>query len=52
MKQVIIGMKDGKPYVVSCPKKVEVIFKEEKKPTFKKRLKTLVYRIKTLRGAS
>lgn len=47
MKQVVIGMKDGKPYVVSAPKKIEVIFKTEKKPTFKKRWRTLVYRLKT-----
>ncbi|MDF2534218.1 MAG: hypothetical protein K0R18_375 [Bacillales bacterium] len=47
MKQVVIGMKDGKPYVVAAPKNVEVVFKAEKKATFKKRFKTMVYILKT-----
>lgn len=46
MKQVIIGIdKKGKPYVMSAPKKVEVIFKEPKKRSLKKRLKTFLYHL-------
>lgn len=47
MKQVIIGMKDGKPYVISAPKKIEVIFKAERKRSITKRFRTLVYHLKT-----
>lgn len=52
MRQVIIGMKDGKPYVINAPKKVEVIFKEEKrkKRSFKKILRTWSYQIKNQLG--
>jgi hypothetical protein len=48
VKQVIIGMKNGKPFVVSAPKKIEVIFKEEKRRSVRKIFKTWVYRLKTL----
>lgn len=47
MKQVIIGMKNGKPYVMSAPKSVNVTFKQPKKRSFVKLMKTLWYRIKT-----
>jgi hypothetical protein len=48
LKQVVIGIKNGKPYVASCPRKIEVIFKVEKKRGFMKIIKTWVYRIRTL----
>lgn len=50
MRQVIIGMKDGKPYVINAPKKVEVIFKEEKKKkrSFAKVLRTWSYQLRQL----
>lgn len=48
MRKVVIGFdKKGNPYVVSCPKKVEVAFKPYKKPTLKKHLKTAWYHVKT-----
>ncbi|WP_186445756.1 hypothetical protein [Paenibacillus cremeus] len=51
MKQVIIGMKDGKPYVISSPKKIEVVFREEKRRSLRKVWRTMVYRVKSaLRG--
>jgi hypothetical protein len=50
MKQVIIGFKDGKPYVMSSPKKIEIIFKTEKKRTIKKVLRTWLYQFKTALG--
>ena len=50
MRPVVIEIQDGKPVVVSCPKKVQVIIREPKKRTMKKRWRTAVYRIKTLLG--
>jgi hypothetical protein len=44
MKKVVIGIdKFGKPYVVSCPKKVVVEFKAQKKKSFTKQIKVLKY---------
>ncbi|MDF2650161.1 MAG: hypothetical protein K0Q73_5966 [Paenibacillus sp.] len=51
MRPVVIEMQKGKPVVVSCPKKVQVIFREPKKRTMKKRIKTFVYQVKSLFGA-
>jgi hypothetical protein len=50
MRPVVIEMVKGKPVVVSCPKKVQVIFREPKKRTFKKRIKTMVYQMKSIMG--
>jgi hypothetical protein len=52
MREVIIGMKDGKPYVVSAPKKVTVVFREEKQQrrSFRKVWRTWVYRAKAAMG--
>ncbi|MEH7440488.1 hypothetical protein V7182_23860 [Neobacillus drentensis] len=50
MRPVVIEMQKGRPVVVSCPKKVQVIIREPKKKTFKKRVKTLVYHIKSFLG--
>lgn len=47
MRPVVIEMIKGKPVVVSCPKKVQVIFREPKKKTFKKQIKTMVYQMKS-----
>lgn len=51
MRPVVIEMRDGKPFVVSCPKKVQVIIREPKKRTMKKRIKTMVYQVKSLFSA-
>lgn len=51
MKQVIIGFdKDGKPYVVSAPKKIEVIFREPQLTgkNLKRIWRQFSYRLKTL----
>jgi hypothetical protein len=50
MRPVVIEMRDGKPVVVSCPRKVQVIIREPKKKTFKKRIKTMVYQMKSFMG--
>ncbi|WP_175596784.1 hypothetical protein [Bacillus sp. MRMR6] len=50
MRPVVIEMRKGKPVVISCPKKVQLIIREPKKKSFKKELKTLVYHIKTILG--
>jgi hypothetical protein len=50
MRPVVIEMVKGKPVVVSCPKKVEVIFRQPKKKSFKKQLKTGIYHIKSFMG--
>jgi hypothetical protein len=50
MRPVVIEMVKGKPVVVSCPKKVQVIFREPKKKTFKKQIKKMVYQIKSFVG--
>jgi hypothetical protein len=47
MKHVVIEMRKGEPVVVSCPKKVEVIFRKPKKRTLKKRYKTALYYVKS-----
>lgn len=47
MRPVIIEMVKGKPVVKSCPKKVQVIIREPKKLTLKKRIKILAYYIRT-----
>lgn len=48
MKQVVIGMKNGKPYVISAPKKVEVVFKKQKRKSFLKSLKTIKFHFKKM----
>jgi hypothetical protein len=47
MRPVIIEMVNGKPVVVSCPKKVEVIIRYPKKKSFKKQIKTMAYHLKS-----
>lgn len=47
MKRVVIGMRDGEPYVISKPAKVDVIIRTEKRRSFRKVVRTLIYRIKT-----
>ena len=48
MKRVVIGFDaKGEPYIVSKPKKVEVVFKQPRKRTVKKRIKAIFYRLKT-----
>lgn len=45
MKQVVISFDHtGKPYVVAKPKSVEVIFREPKQRSMRKKLKTLLYK--------
>lgn len=47
MKKVIISVDSkGQFYVVSAPKKIEVVFKEPKKKTLKKRIKTFLYHLR------
>jgi hypothetical protein len=48
MKRVIIEIRKGKPHVISCPNKIEVIFRTPKKRSFRKVMRTWAYRIKTL----
>jgi hypothetical protein len=50
MRPVVIEMHKGKPVVVSCPKKVQVIIREPKKRSWNKRIKTLIYLVKTFLG--
>jgi hypothetical protein len=50
MRPVVIEMVKGKPVVISCPKKVQVIFLEPKKRSLKKRVNTLAYQIKSFLG--
>ncbi|CAG9608076.1 hypothetical protein [Pseudoneobacillus rhizosphaerae] len=50
MRPVVIEMVKGKPIVVSCPKKVQVIIREPKKRSLKKRIKTMVYQVKSFFG--
>jgi hypothetical protein len=47
MKRVVIGIENGKPYVISKTGKVEVVFKTEKRRTFTKVIKTWAYHIRT-----
>ena len=51
MRPVVIEMVKGKPVVKSCPKKIQVIIREPKKRTLKKRIKTMAYRVKTFFSA-
>lgn len=52
MRQVVIGIdKNGRPYVVHVPKKVTVIFKEREPRTFRKRLRTILYRLRHIGAA-
>jgi hypothetical protein len=47
MRQVIIGInKDGEPYVVSAPNKLQVVIRPDKAPTFRKLLRKVMYRIR------
>lgn len=47
MRKVVIGFdKKGDPYVISASKKIEVVFKKEKKKSIKKRVKTFLYRLR------
>jgi hypothetical protein len=47
MKKVVIGIApNGQPYVVHKPRKVEVVFKKEKKKSLKKRFRTWLYHLK------
>jgi hypothetical protein len=47
MKKVVIGVNpNGEYYVISCPKKIIVEFKQQKKKTLKRKLKTIWYKIK------
>lgn len=50
MKRVVIGMKDGKPYVISCPTKVEVVFRLDKPKTLRRKWRTLLYQVKNRIG--
>ncbi|MFJ5716504.1 hypothetical protein [Neobacillus sp. NPDC093127] len=50
MKHVVIEMRKGEPVVVSCPKKIQVIIRKPKKRSFKKRIKTMAYRVKIFLG--
>jgi hypothetical protein len=50
MRPVVIEIVKGKPVVVSCPKKVQVIIREPKKKGLKKRLKTLAFQVKSFLG--
>lgn len=48
MRQVVIGFdQEGKPCVLSAPKKIQVIFKSPKPRTLKKRIKTWLYQIQS-----
>jgi hypothetical protein len=50
LKRVVIGVRNGEPYVVSKNGKVEVVFKFERRKPFRKKVRTLMYRIKTIVG--
>jgi hypothetical protein len=50
VKQVVIEMVNGEPVVKHCPGKVEVIIRQPKKRSLKKRIKTMVYQIKVFAG--
>ncbi|WP_308636088.1 hypothetical protein [Paenibacillus silvisoli] len=51
MKRVVIGMKNGHPYVISKQGKVEVIIKQPQRRSLKKIMRTFIYRIKKAVGA-
>lgn len=48
MRRVVIGMKNGKPYVIACPSKVEVVFRETPRKSIRKLWRTCVYHMRTL----
>jgi hypothetical protein len=48
MKRVVIGMKNGKPFVMSCPGKIEVVFKTAPRRSIRKLYRTGLYHIRTL----
>jgi hypothetical protein len=50
MKKVIIEMRKGQPVIVSCPKKVEVVFRQPKKKTLQKQYRTALYHVKSFLG--
>jgi hypothetical protein len=50
MRPVVIEMVKGKPVVISCPKKVQVIIREPKRRPLKKQLKTFAYQVKSFLG--
>lgn len=50
MKRVVIGMRNGKPYVIHAQGKVEVIFKQEPSRNFKKTIRTALYHTKKALG--
>jgi hypothetical protein len=52
MKQVVIEMVNGDPVVRYCPRKVEVIIRYPKKKKFMKRVKTMVYKVKSFIGSA
>lgn len=48
-KQVVVGISDnGKPYVISKSRGVDVVFKPRKSPSLKKRIKTALYQVRTI----
>jgi hypothetical protein len=54
MKKVIIGFdKNGEPYVMRAPKKIEIEFKKRPdKKTLRKRVRTVAYQVKTFFGGA
>ena len=50
MKHVVIEMRKEGPVVVSCPKKIRVVFRNPKKRSMKKRIKPAAYKIRTFFG--
>lgn len=50
MRPVVIEMRGNKPVVVSCPKKVQVIIREPKKRSLRKRIKAAVYQVRKMLG--
>lgn len=51
MKRVVIGMKNGRPYVIHKQGKVEVIFKQApQRRSFRKTLRTALYHTKKALG--
>lgn len=50
MRPVIIEMRKGQPTIIQCPKKVQVIFREPKKKSFQKKIRTYLYQLKVFLG--
>lgn len=46
MKRVVIGVKNGVPYVISQPTKIEVVIRLEKRRSLRKIMRTIWYHIK------